>query len=152
MIAAARYPMIWVGSGSMTAGPAVRAFAARIGALQWQSPAMVASSSPGRIWRQLCARASTLVTVLFNNNSYDNVLRDQRRLQGGGHGGAGLTNPDVQAQARAFGVPSWRVTEAAGLRETLQEALAVHAPCLIEVMTDITQEPSPLRFLAAHRP
>ncbi len=93
-----------------------------------------------------------LVTVLFNNNSYGNVLRDQRRLYDGRHCGAELTNPDFQTYAKAFGVRSWRVTDAAGLRGALREALAANAPCLIEVMTDITREPSPFRFLAPHRP
>lgn len=93
-----------------------------------------------------------LVTVLFNNNSYGNVLRDQRRLYDGRHCGAELTNPDFQTYAKAFGVRSWRVTDAAGLRGALREALAANAPCLIEVMTDITKEPSPFRFLAPHRP
>lgn len=93
-----------------------------------------------------------LVTVLFNNNSYGNVLRDQRRLYDGRHCGAELTNPDFQTYAKAFGVRSWRATDAAGLRDALREALAANAPCLIEVMTDITKEPSPFRFLAPHRP
>jgi acetolactate synthase-1/2/3 large subunit len=93
-----------------------------------------------------------LVTVLFNNNSYGNVLRDQRRLYDGRHCGAELTNPDFQTYAKAFGVRSWRVTDAAGLRSALGEALVTNAPCLIEVMTDITKEPSPFRFLAPHRP
>lgn len=92
-----------------------------------------------------------LVTVLFNNESYGNVLRDQRRLYDGRHCGAELTNPDFQTYARAFGVRSWRVIEAAGLRTALREALAANAPCLIEVMTDITKEPSPFRFLSPFR-
>lgn len=92
-----------------------------------------------------------LVTVLFNNDSYGNVLRDQRRLYDGRDCGAELTNPDFQTYARAFGVRSWRVTDAAGLRNALREALAANAPSLIEVMTDITKEPSPFRFIAPHR-
>jgi acetolactate synthase-1/2/3 large subunit len=92
-----------------------------------------------------------LVTVLFNNDSYGNVLRDQRRLYEGRHCGAELTNPDFQTYARAFGVRSWRVTDAAGLRSALREALEANAPSLIEVMTDITKEPSPFRFLSPHR-
>ncbi len=92
-----------------------------------------------------------LVTVLFNNESYGNVLRDQRRLYDGRHCGAELTNPDFQAYAQAFGVRSWRVTDAAGLRDALREALAANAPCLIEVMTDISKEPSPFRFLSPFR-
>lgn len=92
-----------------------------------------------------------LVTVLFNNQSYGNVLRDQRRLYDGRHSGAELTNPDFQAYARAFGVRSWQVSDAAGLRDALREALAANAPCLIEVMTDITKEPSPFGFISPNR-
>ncbi len=92
-----------------------------------------------------------LVTVLFNNESYGNVLRDQRRLYDGRHSGAEVTNPDFQTYARAFGVRSWRVTDAAALRSAIREALAANAPCLIEVMTDITKEPSPFKFISPHR-
>ena len=92
-----------------------------------------------------------LVTALFNNQSYGNVLRDQRRLFDGRHSGAELTNPDFQAYAKAFGVRSWRVTDAAALRGALREALAANAPCLVEVMSDINAEPSPFRFISPHR-
>jgi acetolactate synthase-1/2/3 large subunit len=92
-----------------------------------------------------------LVTVLFNNGSYGNVLRDQRRLYDGRHCGAELTNPDFQVYAKAFGVRSWRVTGAAELRNAVGEALAANVPCLVEVMTDITKEPSPFRFISPHR-
>jgi acetolactate synthase-1/2/3 large subunit len=84
-----------------------------------------------------------LVTILFNNESYGNVLRDQRRLFDGRLSGSALTNPDFQTYAKAFGVRSWRVTDADGLRGALTEALAENAPTLIEVMTDIAKESSP---------
>ena len=51
--------------------------------------------------------------------------------------------PDFQTYAKAFGVRSWRVTDADGLRAALTEALTENAPTLIEVMTDITKEASP---------
>jgi len=92
-----------------------------------------------------------LVTVLFNNQAYGNVLRDQVRMFDGRHSGSELTNPDFQTYAKAFGVPSWRVTDAIGLRGALREALAANAPCLIEVMTDITKEAAPWRFIAPTR-
>ena len=92
-----------------------------------------------------------LVTVLFNNGAYGNVLRDQRRLYDGREAGSALRNPDFQLFARAFGVPSWRVTDAAGLRSALGEALKANAPALIEVMTDIGKEAEPWRFLAPGR-
>jgi acetolactate synthase-1/2/3 large subunit len=92
-----------------------------------------------------------LVTVLFNNSSYGNVLRDQRRLFEGRDSGSVLRNPDFQMYARSFGVPSWRATDADGLRRALKEALAGNAPALIEVVTDITQEYAPWEFIAPGR-
>ncbi|MBR0664491.1 hypothetical protein GXW71_09015 [Roseomonas hellenica] len=92
-----------------------------------------------------------LVTVVFNNGSYGNVLRDQRRLFDGRHSGAELSNPDFQSYAKAFGVRSWRVQDAIELRGALREALAANAPCLIEVMTDITKEVSPFHFISPTR-
>ena len=92
-----------------------------------------------------------LVTVLFNNSSYGNVLRDQRRLFEGRDAGSKLRNPDFQVYAKSFGVPSWRVSDAGGLRGALHEALAANSPALIEVMTDITQEYAPWEFIAPGR-
>jgi acetolactate synthase-1/2/3 large subunit len=92
-----------------------------------------------------------LVTVLFNNSSYGNVLRDQRRLFQGRDSGSKLRNPDFQMYAKSFGVPSWRVTDADGLRTALREAIATNSPTLIEVMTDITQEYAPWEFIAPGR-
>lgn len=87
-----------------------------------------------------------LVTVVVNNASYGNVLRDQQRLYEGRHSGAVLTNPDFQAYARAFGVAAWQVETAEGLRGALKEALASDAPAVIEVVSDITKDYPPYRF------
>ncbi len=92
-----------------------------------------------------------LTTVLFNNSAYGNVLRDQRRLFQGRESGSSLRNPDFQTYARAFGVPSWRVTDAGGLRDALSQALKTNAPTLVEVVTDITQEYAPWEFIAPGR-
>ena len=92
-----------------------------------------------------------LVTILFNNGSYGNVLRDQRRLFQGRDAGSMLRNPDFQMYAKSFGVPSWRASDADGLRGALREALAANSPALIEVMTDITQEYAPWEFIAPGR-
>jgi acetolactate synthase-1/2/3 large subunit len=93
----------------------------------------------------------SLVTVLFNNSSYGNVLRDQRRLFQGRDAGSVLRNPDFQLYARSFGVPYWRAGDADGLRTALAEALAARAPALIEVVTDIAQEYAPWEFIAPGR-
>ena len=93
-----------------------------------------------------------LVTILFNNSSYGNVLRDQKRMYEGRDAGSALRNPDFQMFARSFGVPSWKVNDAKGLKVALTEALAANAPALIEVVTDIASETEPWQFLAPTRP
>ena len=90
-----------------------------------------------------------LVTVVVNNASYGNVLRDQQRLYEGRNSGAVLTNPDFQAYARSFGVGAWQVETADGLRGALREALASEAPAVIEVVSDIAKDFPPYKF---HQP
>ena len=92
-----------------------------------------------------------LVTVLFNNGAYGNVLRDQKRLFQGRHAGAELRNPNFQLYARSFGVPAWQVRDADGLRMALKQALAAGSPALVEVLTDVSQEAAPWEFIAPGR-
>ncbi len=92
-----------------------------------------------------------LVTIVFNNSAYGNVLRDQRRLFEGRDSGSALRNPDFQAYARSFGVPSWRVTDAGGLRDALSQAIQATTPTFIEVITDIAKEVAPWQFIAPGR-
>jgi acetolactate synthase-1/2/3 large subunit len=90
-----------------------------------------------------------LVTVVVNNASYGNVLRDQQRLYEGRHAGAVLTNPDFQTYAKSFGVPSWKVETADELRGALREAIDSNAPAVVEVVSDITKDYPPYEF---HQP
>ncbi|CAN5363757.1 thiamine pyrophosphate-binding protein [soil metagenome] len=90
-----------------------------------------------------------LVTVVVNNSSYGNVLRDQQRLYEGRHSGSLLTNPDFQAYAKSFGVGAWKVETADQLKGALREAIASNAPAMIEVVSDITKDYPPYEF---HQP
>ena len=45
-----------------------------------------------------------LITIVFNNSAYGNVMRDQHRLFEGRDSGSRLRNPDFLAYARSFGV------------------------------------------------
>jgi acetolactate synthase-1/2/3 large subunit len=92
-----------------------------------------------------------LVTVLFNNAAYGNVLRDQHRLFEGRDSGSKLHNPDFATYAKSFGVAYWRATDANSLRAAVTEALAARAPALVEVITDISQEYPPWEFIAPGR-
>jgi acetolactate synthase-1/2/3 large subunit len=88
-----------------------------------------------------------VVTLLFNNNAYGNVLRDQKMGFGNRVIGAVLQNPDFPAFARAFGIDAYRVTSPDALRPVLAAALARNVPCLIEVVVPQGSEASPWPFI-----
>ena len=73
------------------------------------------------------------VVIVFNDNAYGNVMRDQRdRFQGRIYGPE-LHNPDFMKLAEAYGARGARVLDAEALEAKLKEALATNAPTLIEV-------------------
>ena len=92
-----------------------------------------------------------LITIVFNNAAYGNVMRDQKRMFDGRDSGSALRNPDFLAYAKSFGVPAWRVTNADGLRSALKQALTAQTPTFIEVVTDIAKETAPWAFIAPGR-
>ena len=62
-----------------------------------------------------------LVTLVFNNASYGNVLRDQRTAFGNRVIGAALDNPDFMLLAKSFGIEGHRVASPAALSRVLAE-------------------------------
>ncbi len=74
-----------------------------------------------------------LVVVVFNDNAYGNVLRDQVNRFDGRIYGAALHNPDFVKLAEAYGARGVRAEGADQLDSALREALAIDAPTLIEV-------------------
>ena len=88
-----------------------------------------------------------LVTVLFNNNSYGNVRRDQIERFGGRIAGGDLQNPDFMKLADSFGVAGARVTTPEGLKRELAKALDRDQPALIEVEQPRGIEASPWPFI-----
>ena len=78
--------------------------------------------------------------ILFNNGGYVSIRQTQDNLFAGhrvGEGPAtGVTLPDFQRIAAAFGIPSNRIAEHGGLEDGLREALAGPGPYLCEVMVD----------------
>lgn len=72
------------------------------------------------------------VVIVFNDNAYGNVLRDQvNRFEGRVYGSA-LHNPDFVKLAEAYGARGVRA-EIDQLDTALSEALSIEAPTLIEV-------------------
>jgi acetolactate synthase-1/2/3 large subunit len=84
-----------------------------------------------------------LVTIVFNNRSYGNVLRDQQVQFGGRIVGARLENPDFLRLAEAFGMHGRRVADPAALQHALADELAAERPALIEVAIEPGTETSP---------
>ena len=74
-----------------------------------------------------------LVTVLFNNNKFQNVQRQQNDWFGGRQIGSDLRNPDFIRFAESFGVRAQRVRDPAELQRAIAEGIQADAPVLIEV-------------------
>lgn len=92
-----------------------------------------------------------VIILLFNNNAYANVLRDQMTGFGGRITGAILKNPDFIQLARAFDIPAERVTEPEQLSRVLQLAIGSNRPWLIEIKVETNAEASPWRFIQPSR-
>ena len=92
-----------------------------------------------------------LVTVVFNNNAYGNVMRDQRTGFGGRLIGSELRNPDFQQLAAAFGIAASKVDSPHALRPALEAAIRSGKPALIEVTVDRATEVSPWEFIHPKR-
>ena len=81
------------------------------------------------------------VVIVFNDNAYGNVLRDQITRFEGRTIGANLHNPDFVKLAEAYGARGVRVEGPGPLESALREALATDAPTLIEVPVGMMPSP-----------
>ena len=93
-----------------------------------------------------------VVTLVFNNNAYGNVRRDQRERFDGRVVASDLVNPDFVKLAESFGVGAARVTSPDHFRAALEKALARWRALSdrIEVPTD--SEVSPWAFIHPAKP
>jgi acetolactate synthase-1/2/3 large subunit len=73
------------------------------------------------------------VVIVFNDNAFGNVMRDQRTRFEGRIYGPELHNPDFMKLSEAYGARGVRAMTAQELEAKLKEALATNAPSLIEV-------------------
>lgn len=83
---------------------------------------------------------------MFNNSSYANVRRDQKRLYARALA-TDLANPDFIQLADSFGVDGYRVNSPAELAPALSTAIEKDRPAVIEVVVDKEAEPSPWHLL-----
>ncbi|HEY8335186.1 MAG TPA: thiamine pyrophosphate-dependent enzyme [Tardiphaga sp.] len=93
-----------------------------------------------------------VVTLVFNNNAYGNVRRDQLTVFDGRVTAADLVNPDFVKLAEAFGVAAARVTAPDQFRPALEEALAHGGPSLIVIEVPRDSEVSPWAFIHPAKP
>jgi acetolactate synthase I/II/III large subunit len=88
-----------------------------------------------------------VVTLVFNNNSYGNVRRDQRTRFDGRVVAADLVNPDFVKLAESFGAGASRVTSPDHFKPALEKALAHGGPYLIAVEVPRDSEVTPWTFI-----
>jgi acetolactate synthase-1/2/3 large subunit len=93
-----------------------------------------------------------VVTLVFNNNAYGNVRRDQRERFDGRVVASDLVNPDFVKLAESFGVPAERVTSPGHFRPALEKALADGGPYVISVEVPTDTEVSPWAFIHPPKP
>src|ERR1700682_4354158 len=93
-----------------------------------------------------------VVTLVFNNNAYGNVRRDQRERFDGRVVASDLVNPDFVKLAESFGVGAARVTSPETFRPALEKALADGGPYLIDIEVPRDSETSPWPFIHPAKP
>lgn len=93
-----------------------------------------------------------VVTLIFNNNAYGNVRRDQRERFDGRVVASDLVNPDFVKLAESFGAGAARVTSPDHFRPALEKALAAGGPYVIAVEVPTDSEASPWAFIHPEKP
>ena len=93
-----------------------------------------------------------VVTLVFNNNSYGNVRRDQIERFDGRVVASDLVNPDFVKLAESFGVKASRVTSPDHFRPALENALAHGGPTLLAIEVPTDSEVSPWAFIHPPKP
>jgi acetolactate synthase I/II/III large subunit len=93
-----------------------------------------------------------VVTLVFNNNAYGNVRRDQRERFEGRVVAADLVNPDFVKLAESFGAGAARVTSPEGFRPALEKALADGGPYVLAIEVPTGSEVNPWAFIHPPKP
>jgi acetolactate synthase I/II/III large subunit len=93
-----------------------------------------------------------VVTLVFNNNAYGNVRRDQIQRFDGRVVASDLVNPDFVRLAESFGVNAAQVTSPGAFRPALEKALADGGPYLIAIEVPRDSEVSPWAYIHPAKP
>ena len=81
------------------------------------------------------------VVIVFNDNAYGNVMRDQKLQFNGRMIASDLHNPDFVKLAQAYGAVGVRADGPEQLESALREGLESPVPTLIEVPLEMMPEP-----------
>ncbi len=81
------------------------------------------------------------VAIVFNDNAFGNVYRDQINKFDGRAIGSELHNPDFMKLAEAYGARGARVHDGEGLESALTDAVNADVPSLIEVPVGMMPDP-----------
>jgi acetolactate synthase-1/2/3 large subunit len=93
-----------------------------------------------------------VVTLVFNNNAYGNVRRDQINVFDGRVVASDLVNPDFVKLAESFGAGAARVTSPDAFRPVLEKALAGGGPYVIVIEVPRDSESNPWAFIHPAKP
>jgi acetolactate synthase-1/2/3 large subunit len=93
-----------------------------------------------------------VVTLVFNNNAYGNVRRDQINVFDGRVVASDLVNPDFVRLAESFGAGAARVTSPDAFRPALEKALADGGPYVIVIEVPRDSESNPWAFIHPAKP
>jgi acetolactate synthase-1/2/3 large subunit len=88
-----------------------------------------------------------VITLVFNNNAYGNVRRDQRTRFDGRVVAADLVNPDFVKLADSFGIAASLVTAPGQFRPALEKALTHGGPYLVVIEVPRDSEVTPWTFI-----
>lgn len=92
-----------------------------------------------------------LVTLVFNDGAYGNVLRMQKENYGGRVIGTALRNPDFVKMAESFGALGLRADTPEGVRAAIEQGIAADVPTIIEVPIGEVPSPWPVAFMGKVR-
>jgi acetolactate synthase-1/2/3 large subunit len=93
-----------------------------------------------------------VVTLVFNNNAYGNVRRDQIKVFDGRVVASDLVNPDFVKLAESFGAGAARVSSPEAFRPVLERALDDGGPYVIAIEVPRDSESNPWPFIHPARP
>jgi len=88
-----------------------------------------------------------VITLVFNNQGFANIRRDQTNAYAGRLIGADFDNPDFVKLAESFGARGYLCDSPQTLRPILEKALLEDKPALIEIKQTRGSEVSPWEFI-----